>query len=149
MPSVLRERFWERFALSELTPPEWEALCDGCGRCCVIKLLDDNTEQLHYTSLACRLLDAGSARCRDYGDRFRQVPGCVAVTPEIAGQDWLPATCAYRRLARSQRLPDWHPLLTGDPASVEAAGYSVKGKVTSEQSVHEDDYEDYVVRWLG
>ncbi|NWG45780.1 MAG: YcgN family cysteine cluster protein [Alphaproteobacteria bacterium] len=143
------ERFWERKGLAEMTAAEWESLCDGCALCCLIKLEDEDTGRVVYTDIACRLLDAGSCRCTDYARRHVKVPGCVRLTPqtldEIAG--WMPPSCAYRRLHEGRGLPDWHPLITGDPGSVERAGRSVKGRTVREQDVPEEDWETRVVRW--
>lgn len=144
----MRERFWERFPLHALTAQEWEALCDGCGRCCLVRLEDEDTGEHFCTRLSCRLLDTRTCQCSDYAHRTERVPGCVQVTPEVAGWDWLPATCAYRRLARGQGLAAWHPLISGDPASVHRAGISVRGRVISEAGVPEDDYETHIVHWL-
>lgn len=146
---MVRERFWEHFSLHELNSAEWEALCDGCGRCCLVKLEDEDTGELHYTELACRMLDTDTCRCLDYAARQTHVPDCVQVTPEVAGWDWLPRTCAYRRLARGEGLADWHPLVSGDAASVVRAGIAMHGRVFSETLVDEDDYEDHIVRWVS
>jgi hypothetical protein len=145
----MRERFWERFALDALTAEEWEALCDGCGRCCLLKLEDEDDGELYYTDLACRLLDTDSCRCQNYADRTREVPDCLTVTPAMARDfPWLPASCAYRRLARGQGLASWHPLVSGDPQSVRRAGISVAGRVTPETGVDEDEYEEHIVNWV-
>mgnify|MGYP000326560412 FL=1 len=145
----MRERFWERFPLEELSHEEWEALCDGCGRCCLVKLQDEDDGRLYFTDLACQYLDHHQCRCTTYADRFERVPDCVRVTARMArNYDWLPASCAYRRLARGQGLADWHPLISGDPESVHRAGISVRDAVVSETAVAEADYEDHVVRWV-
>ncbi|MCK0538727.1 YcgN family cysteine cluster protein [Alcanivorax quisquiliarum] len=145
----MRERFWERFSLAELNIAEWEALCDGCGRCCLVKLEDEDTGELHYTHLACRMLDTDTSRCLDYAARQQHVPDCVQMTPETAAWDWLPDTCAYRRLARGEGLASWHPLISGSGASVVEAGISVRGRVFSETLVDEDEYEDHIIRWVS
>lgn len=145
----MRERFWERYALEALTPAEWEALCDSCGRCCLHKLEYEDSGEIAYTRVACKLLDLGTARCRDYARRRQQVPDCVQLSPAALGHiNWLPATCAYRRLHEGRGLPRWHPLLTGDPASVRKAGISVCGRVLPETVVAEDELEQHVVRWI-
>lgn len=145
----MRERFWERHALAELTLAEWEALCDGCGRCCLHKLEYEDTGEIAYTRVACKLLDLASARCSDYAGRRRHVPDCVRLTPDTLGEiNWLPATCAYRRLHEGRGLPRWHPLLTGDPESVVRARISVRGRVLPETAVDEDDLEEHVIRWI-
>lgn len=145
----LRPRFWERHALHELSAVEWEALCDGCGRCCLHKLEYEDTGEIDYTRIACKLLDLSSARCSDYPGRKRHVPDCVRLTPEnIAEINWLPASCAYRRLQEGRGLARWHPLLSGNTATVVAAGISVIGRVLPETAVDEDDIEEHVIRWI-
>lgn len=144
-PQLMRERFWERFPLDALTAEEWEALCDGCGRCCQVRLEDEDSGEVYVTRLACRLLDTATCRCTDYPNRLARVPGCVQVTPEVAGWDWLPRSCAYRRLTRGQGLASWHPLVSGDPHSVEQAGIAMRGRLVSETGVAEEDYEDYIL----
>jgi uncharacterized cysteine cluster protein YcgN (CxxCxxCC family) len=149
MTAKLRERFWERHALADLTPAEWESLCDGCGRCCLHKLEYEDTGEIEYTGIACKLLDLGTARCGDYANRKRHVPDCVQLTPQTLDSiNWLPATCAYRRLNEGRGLPRWHPLLSGDPEAVKKAGISVIGRVLPETAVDEDDYDEHVVRWI-
>lgn len=136
--------FYETKTLAQMTRSEWESLCDGCGRCCTL-LLEEDDGSVWRTSLACRLLDLKSVRCRDYANRHAKVPGCVRLTPDTIGQlGWMPDTCAYRLLSEGKPLPDWHPLRTGDPASVIAAGVSVKGTLISEALVDEADQEDYI-----
>lgn len=126
--------FWRRKTLAQMTEPEWESLCDGCGKCCVHKLEDDASGAVVYTNVACKLLDRNSCRCSDYRHRKLLVPDCVHLTPSKAQRlSWLPETCAYRLVANRQPLADWHPLISGDPDSVHAAGISVRGKVISEQ----------------
>ena len=125
--------FWASKMLAELTLAEWEALCDGCGKCCLHKLEDEDTGELFHTNVACRLLDLTTGRCTCYVDRFRWVPDCVALTPtEVQRVTWLPRTCAYRLRAEGQALLDWHPLVTGDPGSTRRAGVSVCGWTVSE-----------------
>lgn len=145
-----RERFWEHLELDELTAEEWEALCDGCGRCCLLKLQDEDTDELHYTCLSCRFLETGEAACTVYPDRFSNQPECLNVTPALVRQhaDWLPSSCAYRRVAEGRGLADWHPLISGNVDSVRLAGISVANKVLSEDSVPEEDQQEFVVRWV-
>jgi len=138
--------FWER-PLGELSPEEWEALCDGCGLCCLHKLEveGEGDGEILYTRVACRHLDLESCRCGCYRQR-RKVEGCVALTLEGARSwSWLPESCAYRRLATGRPLPPFHPLLTGDPESVHAAGVSVRGRCLPEEAVAEADLVDHVV----
>lgn len=145
----LRERFWEHYALDQLTLAEWEAVCDGCGLCCLVKLEDEDTHEVAYTKLACKLLDCKTARCTDYANRKQHVPDCVQLTPDMVGQlHWLPPSCAYKRLDNGQKLPRWHPLITGNAKSVREARKSAAGRCIPETDIAEDDVEDYVVRWV-
>ncbi|MFC0269690.1 YcgN family cysteine cluster protein [Kushneria aurantia] len=145
----MRERFWERFALEELDEHEWEALCDGCGQCCLVRLEDEESGDIATLSLACRLLDSDAVRCRDYPNRLSRAEGCLQLTPErVRRFYWLPQTCGYRRVARGETLPAWHPLISGDPMSVHRAGISVRGMTISEDAVDEQDYEDYIIAVL-
>ncbi|MGH7076531.1 MAG: YcgN family cysteine cluster protein [Acetobacteraceae bacterium] len=140
--------FWKRKTLAEMSDAEWESLCDGCGRCCLHKLRDDATGALAFTNVACRLLDTGTCRCTDYAHRRRQVPDCVQLTPEtVAEIDWLPPSCAYRRLAEGHDLPGWHPLITGERKSVHRAGASAAGRVVSE--IDAGALEEHLVAWPG
>lgn len=128
--------FWRTKSLNEMTRAEWESLCDGCGKCCLGKIEDPATGGLITTSVACRLLDIEACRCTSYADRHRFVPDCVRLDARKASKlAWLPETCAYRRLAHGEGLPDWHPLITGDPESVHEAGQSVRGRALSERDV--------------
>ena len=140
--------FWQRKTLGEMTPDEWESLCDGCGRCCLLKLEDEDTSEVVYTDVACRLLDLGTCRCRHYRQRRRLVPDCVVLTPEnLERLDWMPSTCAYRRLHEGKDLPEWHPLVSGRPESVHEAGISVRGRVVREGSLPDEELEDRIVDW--
>lgn len=140
--------FWETKPLSALTDDEWESLCDGCGRCCLHKLEDADTGEVHYTDIACRLLDRRRCRCRNYSQRTELVPDCISLrgAPPDAFR-WMPSTCAYRRLAEGKPLEWWHPLVSGDPETVHAAGISVRGRVVRESDVHPADAEDRIVDW--
>ncbi len=141
----LRERFWE-LPLAALDRAEWEALCDGCGRCCLHKLEDEDTGAIHETNVACRLLDTGTARCRNYRHRKAFVPDCLRLTPEIVAKvPWLPEHCAYRRRAEDRPLPQWHRLLTGNGEAMDRAGASVKGRVISEDLA--GPLEHHLVDW--
>lgn len=140
---------WLNHPLHELTPEQWEALCDGCGRCCLHKLEDEDTGEVVYTRVACILLDTATAQCQDYPHRQSRVPGCVQITPDnVHSLYWLPRTCAYRLRAEGRQLYDWHPLLSGSQGTVMQAGIGVMGRVISEDKVDEDAYEDHVVRWV-
>ncbi len=138
--------FWEMKTLDELTPAQWEALCDGCGRCCLQKLKHATTAKVDYTSVACRLLDLETCRCTAYPERRRLVRDCLALRPaSIPIMHWLPKTCAYRLIARGKPLPDWHPLISGDPQSVHQAGISIRHKAISETEIDPGRIEDYVL----
>jgi uncharacterized protein len=128
----LRARFWE-LPLDRLSRPEWEALCDGCGQCCLHKCEDEDTGAVYPTNVACKLLDLATARCSDYRNRKQHVPDCIKLTPASAlTTHWLPVTCAYRLRAEGEPLPAWHYLLSGDAEAVHTAGVSVRGKAISE-----------------
>ena len=129
---TLRNKFWE-LPLAELSQTEWEALCDGCGRCCLHQVEDEDSGEIAETNVACTLLDTRTALCRDYANRKSFVPDCLRLTLKIVDTvEWLPSTCAYRRRAANLPLPDWHYLLTGDRAAVVRAGVSVAGRVIGE-----------------
>lgn len=139
--------FWKEVPLAQMSRDQWESLCDGCAKCCLIKLLDDDTEETAYTRVACRLLDDETCRCRDYANRSRKVPGCVVLTPQTLPRvvEWLPGTCAYRLLHEGADLPDWHPLVSGEEVSVERAGMSIRGWTLREEEVPEEALEDHIV----
>jgi uncharacterized cysteine cluster protein YcgN (CxxCxxCC family) len=140
--------FWKSKKLHDMSAEEWESLCDGCGRCCLHKLRDPDTEALAFTEVACRLLDLRSCRCTNYANRCRRVPDCVALTPAVIAElDWLPPSCAYRRLAEGKDLPWWHPLVSGDPESVHRAGVSVRGRAVSEKKA--GALEEHIAAWPG
>jgi len=141
--------FWEAKPLEALNEAEWESLCDGCGRCCLVKLEDEDTGAVHFTNIGCRLFDAATCRCSDYRQRRRRVRDCIKLTPDLAHSlAWLPPTCAYRVLAEGRRLAWWHPLVSGSPETVHQAGISVRGRVTaSETDLEVDAYPDYIVAW--
>ena len=142
-------RFWETKSLDELNREEWEALCDGCGRCCLLKIEDEDSGEVYYTNVVCKFHDSERCRCTAYQQRSELVPDCIKVTPEVAReQKWLPDTCAYRLLAEGKALFDWHPLISGDPDSVHQAGISVRDKVVSEQYVHPDELPEHLVNWF-
>jgi uncharacterized cysteine cluster protein YcgN (CxxCxxCC family) len=140
--------FWEDKPLNALDPQEWESLCDGCGRCCLHKLEDEDDGTLHYTAVACRQLDLDSCRCRDYSRRRELEPDCLVVAPE--NLHWLPPTCAYRLAAAGRPLPPWHPLLTGNPETVHAAGISVRSFGVGAEVVDGDwELEDFILPPFG
>ena len=144
----MSEPYWKSKTLEEMSRSEWEALCDGCGKCCLAKLEDEDTGEIHWTSVACRLFDAESCRCGDYPNRRKKVPDCVRLTPRnVRKLHWLPGTCAYRLVAEGRDLAWWHPLVSGRADSVHEAGISIRGRVTaSETDMAEDsDYFDHVL----
>ncbi|MFG1361411.1 YcgN family cysteine cluster protein [Xanthobacter pseudotagetidis] len=146
---MAEEPFWRVKPLAAMSAAEWESLCDGCGRCCLVKLEDEDTGQIAYTDVACRLLDAATCRCADYENRSAQVADCVRLTPEaVSSLAWLPPTCGYRLVAEGRDLPFWHPLVSGDPASVAAAGVSVAGRIGgSEEAFGLFELVDHIVSW--
>jgi uncharacterized cysteine cluster protein YcgN (CxxCxxCC family) len=143
--------FWKTKSLEDMTETEWESLCDGCARCCLEKLEDEDTGQIYFTHIACRLLDAGLCACRDYAHRSEKVPDCVRLTPQnVRRLNWLPPSCAYRLVAEGRDLYWWHPLISGDPNTVHEAGISVRGRVVgSEDEIPLSDWEDHIVKWPG
>jgi uncharacterized cysteine cluster protein YcgN (CxxCxxCC family) len=137
-------RFWEEKPLDRMSRAEWESLCDGCGKCCIHKLEDEETGEIHATNVACRLLNRRTAMCSDYRNRQAYVPECVRLTPaKLRDIDWLPSTCAYRLIDEGRPLADWHPLISGDPESVHRAGISVRGWTVSEDEA--GDLENHIV----
>jgi uncharacterized cysteine cluster protein YcgN (CxxCxxCC family) len=143
----LAPRYWERKTLSRMTAPEWEALCDGCGKCCLNKLEDEETGVVALTRVACRLLDDDTCRCAHYDTRHHFVPDCIVLKPQTLGKHvyWLPDTCAYKLLWQGNPLPDWHPLISGSAETVHEAGVSVRGMTLSEFDIPEDDWEDHII----
>lgn len=134
--------------LAQMNAREWESLCDGCGKCCMSKLIDDDTDITHYTTIACDLFDAGACRCTDYENRAERMPDCVQLTPaNVPTIGWLPSTCAYRLVSEGRPLPDWHPLVSGDPDSVARAGHSMAGRVTGHERDmgHLGEYLDHII----
>ncbi len=143
----LAPKFWEKKPLKKLSPREWEALCDGCGKCCLNKLEDEDSGEVALTRVACRLLDDQSCQCAHYETRHSFIPECIVLKPENLDTHayWMPQTCAYRRLWEGNSLPDWHPLVTGDPDSVHRAGVSVRGMTVSEFDTPLEEWEDYII----
>ena len=132
--------FWETKRLEQMTVREWESLCDGCGLCCLVRFEEEGTGEVVPTRVACRLFDDKACRCGDYANRKAHVPDCIKLTPyNIEALEWMPLSCAYRRLYEGKTLPVWHPLITGDPESVHAAGVSVRGQTISEASLDDPD----------
>lgn len=140
--------FWQRKHFSEMTQPEWESLCDGCGKCCLVKLQDEDSGETVYTNVACRYLN-DHCRCSVYPDRLLKKPDCVSLNADDVAQfDWLPQSCAYRRLAEGRSLQDWHPLVSGGDQAIREAGHSMAGKVYNEDHIHPDDLEFFVIQWV-
>ena len=141
--------FWRRKTLEEMSREEWESLCDGCGRCCLIKLEDEDDGRVYTTDVGCRLLDRSSCRCGDYKNRKRKVPDCIQLSPDLARTlKWLPPTCAYRLVARGQDLPWWHPLVSGRAETVAEAGVSAAGRIAaSEDEVSTDGLFSHIRTW--
>ncbi|MCC6717460.1 MAG: YcgN family cysteine cluster protein [Acetobacteraceae bacterium] len=138
--------FWQTKTLEEMSREEWESLCDGCGRCCLHKLRYDETDELGFTNVACRLLDHDTCRCTKYETRHRYVPDCVTLTPaEVRTIDWLPPSCAYRLVARGKPLAWWHPLVSGSAETVHQAGISVRGRTVGERDA--GPLEHHLVEW--
>ena len=137
--------FWETKTLSQMTTPEWESLCDGCGLCCLIRFEDEDTGEIIPTRVHCKLFDGDLCRCSDYANRKQHVPDCIKLTPgNIEALEWMPKSCGYRRLHEGRGLADWHPLISGDPESVHRAGVSIRGQTVSEAGLKEpEDAIDY------
>lgn len=130
-----KTRFWETTPLTAMTAEQWESLCDGCGKCCLEKFEDEETGHIVYSRIACALLDLDTCRCRHYDRRAEMMPDCIALVPDVLTKPaWLPETCAYRLLAEGKPLPDWHPLVTGDPDTVIEAGQSLQGRAIGPES---------------
>jgi uncharacterized cysteine cluster protein YcgN (CxxCxxCC family) len=138
--------FWKRKTLAEMTTAEWESLCDGCGKCCLLKLQDPDTGVVEYTNVACRLLDQHACNCTRYAQRQRFVPDCVVLSPgNVTSLGWMPSTCAYRLVAEGKELPEWHHLVTGNRDTIHRARASVRGRTVAEADA--TDLEDFIVTW--
>jgi len=142
--------FWQTKKLSEMTTEEWESLCDHCGKCCLHKLEDEDTGDIYFTSVACKLIDLDTCRCTHYAERTKLVPECLDLKQyDFAEYDWLPATCAYRLLNAGEELPAWHPLLSKSTDSVQDAGVSISSYAIGESEVDDiEDLEDHIIEWL-
>ena len=142
--------WWHTKSLAEMNDDEWEALCDGCAKCCLVKLEDADTEEIYYTNVSCQLLDTESCRCSDYAGRHKVVDDCIKLDrSKVNKLEWLPQSCSYRLVAAGEPLPEWHHLITGDREAMHNYGASLRGKVTSELNVHDDDIEDHIIRWIN
>jgi uncharacterized cysteine cluster protein YcgN (CxxCxxCC family) len=145
----MAEPFWKNKTLEEMSHAEWESLCDGCGKCCMAKLEDEDTGEIYFTSVGCRLFDSGLCRCTDYARRVERVPDCVGLTPQnVRTIRWLPATCAYRLVAEGRDLAWWHPLVSGSTQTVHEAGISMRGRVTTSETELSEP-EDYFAHMLA
>ncbi|KRB48946.1 MAG: YcgN family cysteine cluster protein [Pseudomonadota bacterium] len=140
--------FWETKSLAEMTPREWESLCDGCGLCCLIRFEDEDTGEIIPTRVHCRLFDSESCACSNYAQRKRHVPDCIKLTPQnVDTLKWMPLSCAYRRVNEGRGLADWHPLISGDPESVHSAGVSIRGETVSEETLADPDDAIQYAAW--
>ena len=149
MDEPVKPPFWRVKTLDQMTTPEWESLCDGCARCCLVKLEDEDTAEIHYTDIACALLDGAACVCRDYPNRQAKVPDCVKLTPDsVRRLSWLPVTCAYRRIEEGRGLAWWHPLVSGRPETVREAGVSAAARIfASEDDLPMDRWIERIVKW--
>ena len=142
--------FWKTKTLSEMSVPEWESLCDGCGKCCLLKLEDEDSGDIAYTRLHCRLFDGSKCLCSDYHNRKAIVPDCVQLTPNAVSElKWMPKSCSYRLLHEGKDLPDWHHLVCGDRERIHIEGHSVRDQTLSEDTVLEEDQIDWIIDWQG
>jgi uncharacterized protein len=138
--------FWEHKTLDDMTAAEWESLCDGCGRCCLVKIEDEDTSDIHLTRLSCRLLDVGSCRCKDYPNRHNEVPDCISIDPDkVRKLSWLPPTCGYRLVEEGRGLQWWHPLVSGRAETVHEAGISVRSWALNETRVRPENIHRYII----
>lgn len=142
-------RFWRTKTLEEMSEAEWESLCDGCGRCCLVKLEDEENGEIHFTDIGCKLFNEKTCRCADYARRRRRVKDCVKLTPEaVRTLPWLPPTCAYRRVAEGRDLAWWHPLISGSPDTVHLAGVSARGRVSADETeIPIELWPERIVKW--
>jgi hypothetical protein len=158
LDNVTREKFWE-LPLESLNRLEWEQLCDGCARCCLKKLQDEDTDldtnnqsvpAIRFTRVVCRYLDQNKCSCKAYQTRQFKVPDCLVLDMGNLAQSlyWIPNTCAYKLRYLDKPLPHWHPLLTGSRNAIKQEGIAVTGRVLSEQYVHDDGLEEHVIRWV-
>lgn len=139
--------FWRRKSLTEMTSEEWESLCDGCAKCCLYRLEDQETREVYFTNVHCRLLHTETSRCTDYENRSTRVSDCVTITPAVLKDPyWLPKTCTYRLLAEGRDLPTWHPLVSGNASTVVASGNCLRGLTICEDDA--DELENHLVDWI-
>ena len=144
-----REPFWKVTPLEQMSPTEWESICDGCGKCCLQKLQDDETDEIYYTNLSCHQLNTKTCQCKVYETRQIKVPTCITLTPEQIDEfKWLPDTCSYRVLQETNELPNWHPLIVGNNTEMLSQGLTVQHYAVNENSVDEEDWETHIIKWV-
>ena len=142
-------QFWQTKSLEQMNAEEWELLCDGCAKCCLVKLQDSDNDEIFYTNVSCELLDINSCRCGDYEGRHNVVDDCIKLVKEnIHALSWLPSSCSYRLIAAGKPLPEWHHLITGSRHTLHSYGASLQGRVISELDVDDDDIEDHIIQWV-
>ncbi|MEZ7860176.1 MAG: putative cysteine cluster protein YcgN (CxxCxxCC family) [Porticoccaceae bacterium] len=149
MADTTIRNFWQLKTLEQMSTEEWESLCDGCGKCCLVKLEDYESGEIFHTNVTCELLNTESCRCMDYAGRHGIVDDCIQLDREnIESLDWLPSSCSYRLIAGGKPLPEWHHLVSGSRETLHTFGASLQGRVVSELHVHDDDIEDHIVQWV-
>lgn len=142
-------QFWQTKSLEQMNAEEWELLCDGCAKCCLVKLQDIDNDDIFYTNVSCELLDTDSCRCRDYAGRHKVVDDCIKLDKDnIHRLSWLPSSCSYRLIAAGKSLPEWHHLISGSRQTLHSYGASLRGRVISELDVSDDDIEDHIIHWV-
>jgi hypothetical protein len=145
----MSDKYWEEKSLAEMTQEEWESLCDGCGRCCLNKLEDEDTGEIYFTNVSCRLLDIEKCSCVDYENRKAMMPDCMILSVDNhEALEVMPSTCAYRLLQQNKPLPEWHPLISGRKESVAEANISVAGKIVSEEHIHYEQLPEHLINWI-
>tara|TARA_B100000795_G_C22703950_1_gene400790 strand:+ start:164 stop:622 length:459 start_codon:yes stop_codon:yes gene_type:complete len=143
-----KQPFWKTKSLKQMSKAEWESLCDGCGKCCLHKLEDVDTGEISVSNVSCGYLDEASCKCKDYGNRKKNVPSCIQLIPKkVKKLKWLPETCAYRLIDEGKKLYDWHHLVSGSPESVHDHGMSVRDYAVSENNI--TDVEEYILEWFN
>lgn len=143
------EPFWKTTPMAQMSSVEWESICDGCAKCCLQKLVDDETEEVYYTNLSCHQLDIRACRCKVYETRLEKVEGCISLSPgDVSKFDWLPDTCSYRVLQETGDLPNWHPLVVGSQREMNAQGLTVAHYAENENKVDEDRWQEHIIKWV-
>lgn len=146
----MTDPFWKTTPLHKMDRDQWESLCDGCGKCCLLKLEDEDTGDIAYTRIHCKLFNSNTCQCSDYANRKSIVEDCVKLTPAgLEEINWMPESCAYRRIRDGKNLPDWHHLVCGDRERIHAEGQSIKGRTVSEETVFDEDQIDWIIDWEG